>query len=251
MTTVLGIKTTSMLESIVLIADRQSSATEESKKYSVRKLYSGSFWVMGDVGSDDKDVLRFYGELRGDKRYGSDQKKAEETILRALEKKRFIEVDALNALISKKGGGDASEDTHRFVLAVNKPSTSLWIVDEYGNLIEPSEENELDYVCLGSGKEDVEKHISYLKSEEKIDRENNISTSDGIEIATSCLEVAQNNNLWTGMGYDLIILTKKDIKEISKDVIKDMKEAQKNRIGTYKESYDRLEKEEIQIKRQV
>lgn len=247
MSTIFAVQTHSPLESIIIAADRQRSDEEDGSKHPIPKLFSGDFWVMGDVGGDEiRELNRFYGILRGDGRYGSDKENGKKIIEEAIEKKRFMMVDELNATLSAKNKGDYFENSHKFILAVNRPQTGLWLIDEWGNLVPPSanEEKEFDYICIGSGAPSVGRHIKYLLSQGKIDR-SNIMTAGGIYIMEECMDAAVED-LKTGLGYDSHILDKEGINEISKRITKSMVEARKKETTAICGDYTKREEEILQ-----
>jgi 20S proteasome alpha/beta subunit len=235
MTTIVGIKTNSGLDSIVLASDLQSSDEEAETKFRIpRKIYVGDNWAMGDAGGDDKAVRRLYGKLRGNKNYGSNDNIAGEMLERAIKEKLFYEVRELNTELRKK---DCSMDeTHAFVFAVSKPELFLWKIDEFGNLKDPKEDHDIDYVCVGTGRERVEKYIEGLLDEEKFDRDE-INTNAAIHIARGAMKAAEGD-VWTGLGYDLVILTKAGVKVWGKKIREVLEKAETDKLEEIAKKYN-------------
>jgi len=209
MTTLVGIKTNHGPQHIVIASDRQQSVEEDEEKQDVRKIYYGKNWVIGVSGGaiDDKALTRFFGMLKGDKRYRSSPEIAERMIKNALERKVFYEVNELNRRVAKR---DRSIDgTYRFLFATNSIEFGLWEIDEFGNMLEPPEENEFEYFCLGSGGEKAKRYIGSVLKEgvlngKEIDKET-ISVDVAIPLAKRAVQSAEED-LSTGFGYDLIIV---------------------------------------------
>lgn len=238
MTTLIGIRTNHGADAIVLFSDRQKTITDEEgngEKSSIEKLFTGANWVMGDCGSDDRDVRRFYGFLRGDGRYGSNEKKAERAIKKALKRKRFYEVYLLNANLMRKE--HSIEDTHAFIFAINNPELSLWLVDQMGNLIDVEDENEFDYICLGSGGEKAKTHLetSVLNGEIERDR---INVTSAIYYGRRALGAAQERDLPTGGSYELIVVTPKKIEPWGKSLREKFSKFEEERLREIGNRYD-------------
>jgi 20S proteasome alpha/beta subunit len=162
MTTLVGIRTNEGLGAIVLASDTQMVYFDDSRvpigKRPMYKLNFGEFWAMGHTGVINSDLRRFYDKLK-------DTKYAKEAIERAITKKRFIEVDELNANYMKNQGDRNS--CHEFLLAVNKPSLLLFHVDDYGNLLLPGDEE--DYIILGSGETTVKDYLEEKTDSDDLD----------------------------------------------------------------------------------
>ena len=199
----------------------------------VRKIYVGENWAMGDSGGDDVDVIRFYHVLQGHKNYGSNTERSKAIIEKAIEKKSFVEINELNAHLMKKN--DDIESTHRFIFAVNKPSFGLWMIDEFGNFKEHNEDSKIDYVCIGRGEDKVKEHISEVIEEDKFDRDN-YSIVDAIKMARGAM-VAAEKDIYTGMGYNLTIITQENIKEWGKEIKKELRDAEQRMLKKIEDIY--------------
>ena len=242
MTTFIGIRTNAGEDAIILMADRQSTNSTDSEKKSITKLYFGrygakeefGYWAMGDAGADDREVRRFYGLLKGDGRYGSNEKRAQKIIDRAIRKQIFLEVIKLNRDIMRSPNSDI-EETHCFLMAVNRPDLSLWLIDEFGNFKKPEEDKNFDYICLGSGKYKAEQKIEQLIADEEIDRDK-ITPKAAISIGRKALGMAESD-LSTGMGYDLLIMTKRRLDNWGKIIRKELSEHEEKRLSEIAEQY--------------
>lgn len=240
MTTLLGVKSTSNIESIVIAADRQLTIEDGDKfsKRPIKKLYTGESWIMGDAGADDSEVDDFYTDMR------KDESRTLQKIKTALEKGRFMEIDELNAKIMAKEE-KCIDDAHCFILAINKPYLGLWKIDELGNLKTPPKELLIPYVCLGSGEEKVKERMEYILGEDEIDREN-ISTRQTINIGESCFTAAATRDLHTGLGLDMYVISKLGIRETSRKIRRAMLDAKKKEFEEECVYFDNLEREEAE-----
>ncbi len=228
MTLLIGIKTNTGLDRVVLASDRQLSEYEEgafSSKRPIRKIYSGDFWAMGDAGGDDQDVRRFYRMLRGHKGYGSGPEQAKRMIKVAIKERRFHEVRELNTELMRTGENIDIEDTHAFLLAVNSPRIGLWLVDEFGNIKDPPKERDFDYLLLGNGKKEAEGYIQRLLAEEQIDRDR-ISTRTALSVVRGALKAAEKK-ADVGFGYDVVVVSKKGVEDLGREIGKSVASAER------------------------
>ena len=230
MTTLIGIRTNDGPDGIVIASDYQISEVDGNdhtvSTRPMNKIYTGPFWAMAHAGRDTRSLLRFYGVLKGYKRYDSSEEKARATILSAIDDMFFPEVRDLNTKLRKNG--DESEDLISFLLAVNKPEVNLWEVDEFGNIKEPNDESDFDYICLGGGADKAEDHIKGLLSNEDIDRDK-IGIDNAVYTARSAIGAAETE-AGTGMGFGLTVLIQDDIREWGKDIRRKLKETEQREL---------------------
>lgn len=230
MTTLIGIKTNFGLESIVLVGDYQITSTDkeekEISKRAERKLHYGENWVMGAAGVYRRELTKFFGIIKGYKNYNSNPERANEIIEKAIKEKEFEEILQLNKKLRRRGLD--MEDIPAFILAVNKPKLFLWWVDEYGNIKNPEEDNEFDYVCLGSGEERADRYIQSLIEEQKIDRDK-IGIREALKIARDSMYAAERDP-GTGMGYDIIVVTEKEIRSWGEEIKEEIRKAEEKKI---------------------
>ena len=189
---------------------------------------------MGDAGQDDRDVRKFYRKLRGNSPSG--EKESRRIIERALDERMFKEVNDLNTQLMKKGA--EYEGTHAFLLAVHNPSLSLWHVDEFGNLHEAPEENDFDYIALGSGKKEAIGYIERIVAEEKIDRDS-ITLPVALRAAREAIRAA-TKEAYTGLGYDLVVIIKGSIKEWGPEIGKALDVAERVKVDEIVEHYKKI-----------
>ena len=223
MTTLIGIRTNEGLDGIVLVSDLQISQYDGPKmlaRWPARKIYFGDYWALGYIGGIHDELRGFLCVLRGDKRYNSSEEKANQIFQRAIEKQRFIEVDDLNALITKE---KSLEETNAFLLAVNKPELNLWYIDEFGSFHLPKDK-EFEYFCIGTGSQEANKSIEKLLANEDIDRDK-ISISVARNIARRIINEMKDDP-FTGFGYDIVVITKKLVKHWGEDYRKSLSKAQ-------------------------
>jgi len=226
MSSVITIASDTGTKMIVVSSDRQLSE-EDGKKKSDDKLFYGDNWIMADVGDDNKETRKFYRLLQGHKLdedfYSALEWKVTDDFLknktvreerawgmieRAVSKRDFYEIDRLNKLIMKRTRDGAS--TNEFLLVVNKPELQMFHVDEYGNMFLP-EGDYFDYICLGSGKENMNEYIESQIRDRKI-RVKNISHTVVVHLAPDCVCAAEQIDKNTGLGYDLIIASEREIR---------------------------------------
>lgn len=226
MTTLIGIKTNvGPIDAIILGSDTQLDFTDEEGKPLWKKpfykIVHGDFWAMGHAGTVTDDVRRFYNRLTNpDKFKDFDKSKVEQMIMRAIESKRFIEIDELNANYYRPL--QKTEDIPEFLMAVNKPQLNLYHIDIYGWLIPP--ENGV-YIVLGSGREEAERYI-----EEKIEG-NDYETSDidlerALTLYRRSLKRAESD-IFSGGPMDLIVVKKDKIDSYGRRIRKTIEIAEK------------------------
>jgi 20S proteasome alpha/beta subunit len=214
MSTLIGIKTNYGIERIVLGSDRQFSDYDEDDKMvekgDVQKIFCGKKWAIAYCGGGEiKELRRFFGVLRGDKRYGSSKKNADEILEKAVNEKNFSEVCELNRFVAKKDR--STECTYEFILGSNYPKLGMWQIDSYGNLLLPSEDNEFEYIAIGSGADEAEKYIKSVVSEGKIGEhefdKDSVTSSVANRIAKRAIQAARSDAS-TGFGYDIVFISK-------------------------------------------
>lgn len=228
MTTTLGIKTNvDDIDAIVLGSDTQvvyiDSQNNPYKKKLFYKIVAGDFWVLAQSGNITDELRRFYNKLSNPERFKDFNKtKVQDIILQAIEKKRFFEVNELNASLYRETQ-DFSESGIEFLLATNKPDLNLYHIDPFGNLIES--ENE-PYLVLGSGHEEA---IKYL--DEKIDRETydtgNINLERALMLSRRALKRAETD-IFTGGPMDLVVVRKDTIHSYGKQIKRRIEESERS-----------------------
>lgn len=235
MTTIIGIRANEGDDAIVLAADYQLgiyNGDELVSKRRIPKLQTGEFWAIGDAGEDDGDMIKFYGMLRGNRRYRSSKEHASKVIERAVNERSFNEVLEINKSVRAR---KSLESTHSFILAVNKPSLELFLVDEFGNLQTIPEEREIDYLVIGSGSDLVHKYVDDSLSNEKLDR-CKISVESAIKLATDLMRVAERDGA-SGLGYDLVILQENSIDRWGAEIKKALSVAEKEVVRKIVDHY--------------
>jgi len=213
MSTLIGIKTNSGIERIVLASDHQMSEFEGDTMVSkgfVKKIHYGKNWALGFTGGGEtKELRKFFGTLKGHGRYGSNKKLSSNIIETAVKTKIFKEVYELNRTVSKRDRD--IEGTYSFIFCTQSPEFGLWEIDEFGNIFDSEENNEFDYICIGSGSSEVEKYLSSIISDGKIgdykfDKES-IDSNVASRIAKRAIQAAQIEPA-SGFGYDLVVVPK-------------------------------------------
>ena len=212
MTTILGITANSGVEGVVIAADRQINDYEDPphevkfiKKEQTQKIAYGRDWIIADAGGVSNQFAVFLN---------LEKNKIKKMIYHAVQrfyehpkskKPHFPEINEINTWARRN---DVEEDClHAMVLAAKVDrKIGLWYVDEFGNLKESKKEF---YLTLGSGSEYVTKHLTALSEKGSFDQ-NAITMPGAIDLATICLEVAEQDPN-TG-GLDLAVLTQKGVK---------------------------------------
>ncbi len=243
MTTLIGIKTNSGLDRIVLASDNQITRYDKKdnkpvSKHPDRKLYYEDKWAIGIAGVSDYETTKFFGVLRGNKTYGSSEENAKRIIEGAIKNLDFPEINELNKKLRKKGID--LEDLPAFIFAANEPKLTLWWIDEFGNFHKRDEEAEFDYICLGSGEDKASQYIESLIENEKI-KKDKITTREAIRIARESIYAAEKD-MDTGLGYDLVILTEHEIKSWGDEIKKEIREAEAKKLEDIANYYESLEK---------
>lgn len=230
MTLLIGIRTNYGTEGIVIASDRQLSESEDNgkgvveSKRAVRKIFYGPFWAIGACGGDYREIIDFCRTVNVYRSTDTNkQKQAQEIVERAIRDRWFREVRDLNTLIMKKGSAEIGE-TASFILAVTKPKMAIWKVDEFGNFKDIPEENDFEYLSLGSGSDTADGYIKQQLAEERIDRDQ-ITIQSARRIACGALSAA-NTVGSVGMGYDLAVLTGIEIKDWGSSIRRGLQRAQ-------------------------
>lgn len=206
MTTIIGIKTNVDDEAIILASDTQMNYFDEDDnviaKRPMLKMINGDFWALAYSGADTNELRSFYNKLRNpnDKRYKNfGKEKLAEIMIKAITKKRFYEINELNAKYIREGGDLESAD--EFLMAVNKPKVDIFHIDVFGNLKNSENGN---YLVLGSGKGEAEKYI-----EERIEGETfdsyNINIESAIGLCAGALKKA-SYDIFSGGPMDLVVV---------------------------------------------
>lgn len=250
-TTIIGVKTLAGEEGIVLCADTQLSIvsakgkkdeTLEDKGELVYKIICGPNWALGTAGrTDSADVQNFLKLMQAKKE--TQKEKAYQMVKQALENvakpkydsSHFPEVNQLNTML--KRGGEDLDDLPLFILATNKPYMGLWVLDQFGNLIGPDKKNRIEFVCIGSGEDDVTKYIV----EERVYKEKVDLTAfdipNALDLVVEALHKAEKKDVYTGGPLDIAILTKTEIYSYGKVMRQDIEYAEKRRLELIKEEH--------------
>lgn len=235
MTTILGIKTNSGLEGVVIAADRQISIYDDDTgtiigKEQTCKIIYGRDWIIGDAGGVSNQFAVF---LRSEK--GKMKKmicKAVQKYHQNSKKPHFTEINEINALAMRDGA--AYDCLHEFILAAKvEEKAGLWHVDIFGNL--KASEDGVNYIALGSGEDYVAGHMDSL-SENGLINNNAIDIPAAIEAAAGCLEKAQLLDPNTG-GLDLAVLSYAGVQYYGDFIQKNMKRQKEEMVAKIKENY--------------
>src|SRR3989338_1351566 len=218
MTTIIGIKTDSGPDGIVLAADTQLNIFDDdgssSAKRSTRKIIYTDSWTMAQTGSVTHLHYDFERMLLGRKR-GFPEEKVFEMIARAVANydqgvrytdPHFIEVNRLNTLHRREGGN--VEDLASFIFASRHPRLGLWEIDQMGYIKPASKELDFEYLSLGSGSKEA---LGYINRQimGELAEANTIDLPRAIDLAVGAIHAAQED-VYTG-GLDLVIVTSEKV----------------------------------------
>lgn len=237
MTTLIGIKTNTEHEAIVLGADTQMAIYEGEKPVTKKPLYkivSGDFWSIAHSGAITDELRKFYNRLtKPDAFKNFGKEKLRESVLDAVKKKRFRDVNELNAEYYRKESD--TEDLHEFLFAVNDPELRLFHIDPFGNL--KSSEDGLCYLTLGTGEEEAGDYI-----EEKLDGEHydsgNVNLEAALRLCRESLKKASSRDMYSGGPIDFAVIRKDDISTPGKRLEKAIEAAEK-------EEFEQIIRDEI------
>ena len=241
MTSIIGIKTNVGIESIIVGSDTQEVVYERdgenpsAKREEISKIITGSNWIISYAGNNNTDgFYRFTRFLKGDKRYLKEGETPDLLIKSAVEnyvrygKKfqgpHFRRVADSNADVMKEKND--TDELNIYLLAVyfDTRLNGLWYIDELGNLVEPKDQRELnktekdfDYICMGSGGEDMEKYIEQSVFEGEINTRE-IDIKEAVKMVFASLRKANKDPL-TGFLKDIAIINKNGVERYG-DIIK-------------------------------
>lgn len=128
----------------------------------------------------------------------------------------------------KEENDDDDGDETELILAVNSPELELYNVDPYGNVTAMGDSGELEYLCMGSGSDEIRRYIDEeqydddpaLKENIKLD---NITIPVALRLAIRCLKRPVSKDVTTGGIIELVLVTENRI-EYYGDELKTMME---------------------------
>lgn len=252
MTTIIGIKTNSGVEGIVLGADTQLSSIENgalTQKKTASKIVYGKEWVIGHAGLVDNEVYQFFQVLSSQKKLVSLENTPNEIILRAVKRHddyvkdqkirdiHFQEVIMLNAKMMRRDESEL-DNLSKFVLSVYQTTSGLRLfeIDEFGNLKEPKKDSDIEYTIIGSGEQIAERYIKRLIDEDEAPQFL-ITIPRAIDIVWKGLKEAQRDP-YTNGPIDLVVLTKEGVIPYGKEIRDALISAETQKITTIKKKYE-------------
>jgi len=285
MTTILGIKTGSEEEGIILATDTQINLYDgetHTGKLISSKIRTGKNYAMAFSGNMDKYLEAFFSYIAGNREFdsllklltgkkdsdefdllghlpknlkknfqellkkGASASELERIILKmqkgeivagtdidnfvvkiarkmneqkspvenATQSKYFEELAMINRYLLLR---DKSADSVELILAVNKPLLELYHVDPFGN-VKKVESEEMDYVCLGTGSDLVEKFIDdeQYRDDPKLHdiKIDNLAIPSAIQLAIASLKIA-SKDVNTGGFIGLTVVQENSIENFS------------------------------------
>jgi 20S proteasome alpha/beta subunit len=238
MTTILGIKTNVGQPGIVIAADTTVSVYDDGGeilgKEKTCKIRVGKNNVMAFAGTIDNYLENFFNYVSGEKNYsdfvnfvsdGLEKKTAmvKNPILEAIKTNYFAALNMFNRYQTKRNEGSV-DDAIDLIMATNKPNLNLYHVDAFGNLVKPSRQNGLEYVCAGSGSKQVtdffhdEEYLNDADFKTKKIKIDNITMSAAIQLATKAMKKATKDSE-TGDLLDLVVIRKNKIDNYCSEVL--------------------------------
>ncbi|MBI2105998.1 hypothetical protein HYT56_04140 [Candidatus Woesearchaeota archaeon] len=229
MTTVLGIKTNSGIDSVILVSDTQHTIDygDFERKTIGGKIRVGENHAIAFTGNSEKFVERFSSYISGRtsaKNFVKEIFKGKvhplfsdlpkDPIKLAIEAGFFPELSFTNSAYyrsqeNESNGKEVFDYFTELILAVNKPDLGLYYVDGFGNL--SSSSYGIEYLVAGSGREIVQTYIDEeefrndpaIKEEFSEDR---ITTPLAMKLAIGGLRKATKDGS-TGGPIDLVVVT--------------------------------------------
>ena len=221
MTTIVGIKTNTDLDAIILASDTQMNLFDEKgKPYGKKPFYKiiyGSFWALAHVGAVTDEVRTFYNKLSK----SSDEDYAKKAISTAVENQRFIEVDTLNSKYYRRTKDD--EDLIEFLLAINKPKIELYHIDFFGNLKPHSEEN-CPFMIFGTSEKEVNDYLLDKFEGETYDSAN-IDIKTALTLCRLALKRAEED-IYSGGPIDITVVRNEGVFSYGKNIRKALENAE-------------------------
>src|SRR3989344_2823273 len=136
----------------------------------------------------------------------------------AIKRGYFEEIVFTNRYLSKKRDDDEGLE---LILASNNPSIGLHHINQFGNVREIKEDDNLDFVSLGSGSKAAGKYIENEEYKddkwvgEKIDLDN-IKIHHAVMLAIGAIKEASKKDVNTGGYIDLAVVKKEGITHYGK-----------------------------------
>jgi len=241
MTTILGIKTNTGEESIVLAADtRIGIYDDDDELYATEKaskIRTGSFYALAFCGAVDsymeslfnyisrkKNFQEFVSFISKGKEGGVPKKSSFSPIAKAVKEKYFEALNYHNRFLAQRNDGKI-DDAVELVLAVNKPSLQLFNVDAFGNLNLSKKPGGLEYVCAGAGVDEINEYFSQEYQSDILLKKNKITLDHitlplALQMAVSAINKASLADKGTGEVVDLVVLKKDKIDDHSSKALK-------------------------------
>ena len=255
MTTILGIKTNTGEESIVLAADTRIGIYDDNDELyateKASKIRTGSFYALAFCGATDSYLESFFNYISRKKNFqefvsfisqskeeGAPKKFSTSPLAKAVKENYFEALNYHNRFLAQRNDGKI-DDAVELVLAVNKPSLQLFTVDAFGNLNGSKRPGGLEYVCAGAGVSEVHEYFSQQEYQSDALLKNNKVTLDHIslpralQMAISAINKASLTDKGTGEVVDLVVLKKDKIDDHSSKALKSIDQIYKKIIERY------------------
>ncbi|MFC1741029.1 hypothetical protein ACFL3V_00645 [Nanoarchaeota archaeon] len=134
----------------------------------------------------------------------------------------------LNRFMKKK---DDEYEAPDLIIGTSKPELSLYKVDIYGNLHEPEDTGELEYICMGTGADLVKTYVedgAYEKDSmfQGGIRPDKITIPLAVRMSIKCLKEA-SKDMYTSTPFELAVITADNIKQHSGKIRNSMEAAER------------------------
>lgn len=240
MTTLLGIKTNSGIEGIVIATDKQVSHWNEgvfTKKTTINKIFHGNNYIIANTGAIGDNPFAILEQTQKEELVQLVEEAVKKYRLDpSSEYPHFEKINHINTLLYREH--EDEDYLHTLLMATNtNEKLELWEVDHFGSLKTPQKKKKIEYHVLGSGKKYVKKYIKRLLEKGAINQAE-ITIHTAIDIAIAAIQEAQKDPHTSGL--DLAVLTNNGATYYG-DLIKEIVEKQKKEIiNSIKKDYRKV-----------
>jgi 20S proteasome alpha/beta subunit len=152
----------------------------------------------------------------------------------AIKNEFFWELNFLNTDMAKREGGDEGAE---LIMAGNSPVLELYHMDSFGNVIPCQSSSGIEYICLGTGSDEVKKYFSdsIYKSDEEAKRLKELNPDLGDvdsanltaeAAATLCMRALERvKDAMTGNITEPALITKRNVFFFGDDITERVKKA--------------------------
>jgi|SRR3989344_176269 len=242
MTTLIGVRTNIGSDAVVIASDTQMSFFDEERnplsKKTFYKILTGDYWILAHSGDGTEYLRKFCSRITYPDRFKDfDKKVLNKEIIEAVEKKRYLRIDNLNAEHSLENAMEVDEDDEiefvEFLFAIREGNglnskLHLYRIDSYGNLIPPKIGS--SYLVLGTSKKKIKEYLTENVDEGESYKSGNLDLETSLDLCDNILEKFAETDIYTGGLMDFAVLTKDKIFHYGEELKQDLREFRKKRI---------------------